>query len=163
MRLGARRPGEDGRLGISGGTNALASATSVASFAVIATRPSTSTTGMSASAAAASSNSGQSPRAAQYTDARRREGCQGRFSVPTEIGHWVASRGSVDSVSDASFALKPAVPRGIQQTGEFQPQTASGTRAGLRGAADSAETCLRRERLTDAAGVSVGRAQYPSG
>jgi hypothetical protein len=52
---------EHGRLGISGATRS-------ASSPAIATRPSTSTTGMSASAAAASSSSGRSPPAAQFID-----------------------------------------------------------------------------------------------
>src|ERR1700720_1212355 len=33
-----------------------------------------------------------------------------------------------------------------------------GARAGIRGTADSTEPCLRRERLTGAAGVSIERA-----
>ena len=53
-----RASDEHGRLGISGDTNRLGLATKFASSPATATRPSTSTIGMSASAATASSSSG---------------------------------------------------------------------------------------------------------
>ena len=57
-----RASDEHGRLGVAGATNRLKSATRSSSCPAIATRPSTSTTGMSASAATASKQSGRLPR-----------------------------------------------------------------------------------------------------
>jgi hypothetical protein len=43
---------------------------------------------------------------------------------------------------NGEVAPKPAIPRGIQQAGEFEPQSAGCLMAGLGGTADPTETCL---------------------
>jgi hypothetical protein len=53
---------------------------------------------------------------------------------------------------------KPAIPRGIQQAGEFEPQSAGCPMAGIRRYGRSHGGVPQWGGLTDAAGVSGGRA-----
>jgi hypothetical protein len=70
-----RASDEHGRLGVSGATNRLQIGDEIGLVPAIATRPSTSTTGMSASAPTASNSSGRSPPAARFIDAHRPLAC----------------------------------------------------------------------------------------
>jgi hypothetical protein len=77
-----RASDEHGRLAVSAATNRLRIGDKIRLIPATATRPSTSTTGMSVSAATASSSSGRSPPAARFIEVHGRWTDQNRRRAP---------------------------------------------------------------------------------
>src|SRR5215469_16822267 len=81
---------------------------------------------------------------------------------PGKGRQWQLRRKSGRAVIGTS-AWKPAIREVSSKLANWSTNSRVARERGLRGTADSVETCLRRERLTDATGVSVGRADILPG